>query len=140
MVNPDRNHVAELFDALEFNTIRDRLFTTFEQRLGTDEQPPPAEDMPDTHLIDEIADWETFLTNVSEPVSVFCHITPPAVITRRKIPAPGDYGEIRALGFATSEATAVIDLDSASKELGQAVAAFLSDSAYARSSMISKAC
>ena len=132
MVNPDRNQVAELFDALEFNTIRDRLFTTFEQQLGTDEEPPPAEDMPDTLLIDEVVDWETFLTNVNEPVSVFCHINPPAVITRRKIPAPGDYGEIRALGFATSESTAVIDLDTASKELGQAIVAFLSDSAYAK--------
>ena len=132
MVNPDRNQVSELFDALEFNTIRDRLFTTFEQRLGTTEEPPPAEDMPDTHLIDDVEDWQTFLTSVTEPVSVFCHINPPAVITRRKIPAPGDYGEIRALGFATSEATAVIDLDAAATELGQAVIAFLSDSAYAK--------
>ena len=132
MVNPDRNQVAELFDALEFNTIRDRLFTTFEQQLGTTEEPPPAEDMPETVLIDEITDWEAFLTSISEPVSVFCHITPPAVITKRKIPAPGDYGEIRALGFATSHATAVLDVDAASEELGQAVIAFLSDSAYAK--------
>ncbi|GAA4472983.1 DNA polymerase I [Enteractinococcus fodinae] len=132
MVNPDRNQVAELFDALEFNTIRDRLFTTFEQQLGTTEEPPPAEDMPETILIDEITDWEAFLTSISEPVSVFCHITPPAVITKRKIPAPGDYGAIRALGFATSHATAVLDVDAASEELGQAVIAFLSDSAYAK--------
>lgn len=132
MVNPDRNQVAELFDALEFNTIRDRLFTTFEQQLGTTEEPPPAEDMPETVLIDEVSDWEAFLTSISNPVSVFCQITPPAVITKRKIPAPGDYGEIRALGFATSNATAVIDVDTASEELGQAVIAFLSDSAYAK--------
>ena len=132
MVNPDRNLVAELFDALEFNAIRDRVFTTFEQQLGTAEEPPPAEEMPETTLIDAVDDWETFLTGVTGPVSIFCQIDPPAVITRRKIPAPGDYGEIRALGFATADATAVIDIDLASKELGQAVIAFLSDSGYAK--------
>jgi len=132
MVNPDHNEVAELFDALEFNTIRDRVFSTFEQQLGTSEEPPAEEEMPETALIDEVADWETFLTSVNEPVSVFAAITPPAVITRRKIPAPGDYGQIQALGFATSNATAVIDLADAPEELGQAVVAFLSDSAYSK--------
>lgn len=132
LVNPDRNLVAELFDALEFNAIRDRLFTTFEQQLGTAEEPEPAEEMPETTLIDAVDEWETFLTGLTGPVSIFCQIDPPPVITRRKIPAPGDYGEIRALGFATADATAVIDIDLASKELGQAVIAFLSDSAYAK--------
>src|SRR5699024_2020535 len=61
LVNPDRNMVAELFDALEFNTIRDRVFTTFEQHLGSDEEPTPTEEMPETTLIDELKDWQTFL-------------------------------------------------------------------------------
>src|SRR5699024_6424979 len=111
LVNPDRNMVAELFDALEFNTIRDRVFTTFEQHLGSDEEPTPTEEMPATTLIDAREDWQAFLAEVNEPVAVYFHIDPPATITRRKIPAPGDYGEIRAAGFATADATAVIDLD-----------------------------
>lgn len=132
LVNPDHHEVSELFDALEFNTIRDRVFKTFEQRLGTAEEPPADVEMPETTLIDAVEDWETFLTGVKEPVAVFFYINPPAVITKRKIPAPGDYGQIRAVGFATADATAVIDIDNASKELGQAVVAFLSDSAYAK--------
>src|SRR5699024_7818690 len=132
LVNPDRNMVAELFDALEFNTIRDRVFTTFEQHLDSDEEPTPTEEMPETTLIDELKDWQTFLANVNEPVSVYFHINPPATITRRKTPAPGDYGEIRAVGFATADATAVIDLDNADAALGAAVTDFLGDKQYSK--------
>lgn len=132
LVNPDRNMVAELFDALEFNTIRDRVFTTFEQHLGSDEEPAPTEEMPETTLIDELEDWQTFLANVHESVSVYFHINPPATITRRKIPVPGDYGEIRAVGFATVDATAVIDLDNADAALGAAVTDFLGDKHYSK--------
>lgn len=132
MVNPDRNQVSVLFDALEFNTIRDRLFTTFERHLGNAEEPAPTVDVPETALLDDVEAWQAFLDGVNEPVSVFFHINPPAVITRRKIPAPGDYGEIRAIGFATANATAVIDLDHAPKDLGQAVAGFLGNTKYAK--------
>lgn len=132
LANPDRNLVAELFDALEFNTIRDRVFTTFEQQLGSSEEPAPAEDIPTTRVIGDVAAWQTFLADVDEPVSMFFHINPPATITRRKIPAPGDYGQIRALGLATSAATAVIDIDTAPVELGQAIANFLADQQYTK--------
>ena len=132
LVSPDRNKVSELFDALEFNTIRDRVFTTFDQHLGGAEESEPDVDMPETALIDNLDDWQAFLVGVNEPISVFFHINPPATITRRKIPAPGDYGEIRALGFSTSDATAVIDIDQASAELGQTVAAFLADERYTK--------
>lgn len=132
LVNPDRNMVAELFDALEFNTIRDRVFTTFEQHLGSADDPTPTEEMPETTLIDALEDWQAFLAEVNEPVAVYFHIDPPATITRRKIPAPGDYGEIRAAGFATADATAVIDLDNADAALGAAVTNFLGDKQYAK--------
>src|SRR5699024_6076544 len=62
----------------------------------------------------------------------FFHINPPATITRRKIPAPGDYGEIRAIGFATADVTAVIDLDNANAALGSAVTQFFSDQQYSK--------
>ncbi|GAA2042592.1 DNA polymerase I [Yaniella flava] len=132
LVSPDRNKVSELFDALEFNTIRDRVFTTFDQHLGGAEESEPDVDMPETALIDNLDDWQAFLVGVNEPISVYFHINPPATITRRKIPAPGDYGEIHALGFSTSDATAVIDIDQASAELGLTVAAFLADERYTK--------
>ena len=133
MVNPDRNLVSELFDALEFNTIRDRLFTTFEQQLGSsDDVGGEDHEMPETTVIDTPEAFEAFLDGVEEPIAVFSHINPPATITRRKIPAPGDYGQIRAFGFATEHATAVIDLETASHELGTAVAEFLADDRYAK--------
>src|SRR5699024_7575111 len=88
LVSPDRNKVSELFDALEFNTIRDRVFTTFDQHLGGAEESEPDVDMPETALIDNLDDWQAFLVGVNEPISVFFHINPPATITRRKIPAP----------------------------------------------------
>lgn len=132
LVNPDRNMVSELFDALEFNTIRDRVFTTFEQHLGSSEEPAPAEAMPQTTLLEDLDAWQTFLDDTNQTVSVFFHIDPPATITRRKIPAPGDYGEIRALGFATSDATAVIDLDTADQAIGTAVTEFLADPKYSK--------
>ena len=133
MVNPDRNLVSELFDALEFNTIRDRVFTTFEQQLGNaDDDTAEADDMPETTIIDTPEAFTAFLAAVDEPIAVFSHINPPATITRRKIPAPGDYGQIRAFGLATTQATAVIDLETASAELGAAVAAFLADARYSK--------
>ncbi len=132
LANPDRNLVAELFDALEFNTIRDRVFSTFEQQLGGAEEQAPTEDLPEATLINDITAWQRFLDDIAEPVSVFFHITPPATITRRKIPAPGDYGEIRGVGLATENATAVIDLDTADEALGQAITEFLGNEAYTK--------
>ena len=132
LANPDRNLVAELFDALEFNTIRDRVFSTFEQQLGGAEEQAPTEDLPEATFINDITAWQRFLDDIAEPVSVFFHITPPATITRRKIPAPGDYGEIRGVGLATENATAVIDLDTADEALGQAITEFLGNEAYTK--------
>src|SRR5699024_9090096 len=132
LVNPDRNMVAELFDALEFDNIRNRVFTTFEQHLGSSEEPDPPEEMPTTAVIEDVEQWQTFLGNIEERISVFFHINPPATITRRKIPAPGDYGEIRAIGFATADVTAVIDLDNANAALGSAVTQFFSDQQYSK--------
>src|SRR5699024_4142604 len=132
LVNPDRNMVSELFDALEFDNIRNRVFTTFEQHLGSSEEPEPPEEMPETAVINDVEAWQTFLADIDQRISVFFHINPPATITRRKIPAPGDYGEIRALGLATADTTAVIDLDHASAALGSAVTHFLSDPQYSK--------
>src|SRR5699024_4520992 len=132
LANPDRNLVAELFDALEFNTICDRVFTTFEQQLGSSEEPAPAEDIPTTRSIGDVAAWQTYMSDVDEPYSLFFNIKPPSTITRRKIRAPGDYGQIRSLGLATSIATAVIDIDTAPLELGQAIATFLADQQYTK--------
>ena len=132
LANPDRNLVAELFDALEFNTIRDRVFSTFEQRLGGAEEQAPAEDLPEAALINDINAWQGFLANIAEPVSVFFNITSPATITRRKIPAPGDYGEILGVGLATENATAVIDLETADEQLGKAITEFLGNEAYTK--------
>ena len=133
MGNPDRNLVAELFDALEFNTIRDRVFTTFEKQLGNaDDAADDDHDMPEPTVIDTTEAFAAFLTDVNEPIAVFSHINPPATVTRRKIPAPGDYGQIRAFSFATAQATAVIDLDTASSQLGAAVADFLANDHYAK--------
>jgi len=132
LANPDRNLVAELFDALEFNTIRDRVFSTFEQQLGGSEQEAPTQDLPEITVINDINAWQSFIAKVAEPVSVFFHITSPATITRRKIPAPGDYGEIRGVGLATETATAVIDLETADEQLGQAITEFLGNKAYTK--------
>lgn len=132
LVNPDRNQVAELFDALEFNAIRDRVFTTFEQHLGSTEEPVEADEMPDMVLIDGLTSWEAFLAEVTGPVSVFFQITAPATVTRRKIPAPGDYGQILAVGLATAQTTTVIDLERATTDLRDAFVTFLADAAYTK--------
>src|SRR5699024_569467 len=70
LVNPDRNMVSELFDALELDNIRNRVSTTFEQHLGSSEDPEPPEAMPKTAVIEDVEQWQTFLGNIEERISV----------------------------------------------------------------------
>src|SRR5699024_4249939 len=58
LVNPDRNMVSELFDVLEFDNIRNRVFTTFEQHLVSSEELEPSEDVPETAVINDGEVWQ----------------------------------------------------------------------------------
>ena len=69
---PDRESVEPLFDALQFNQIRDRLFETFAARFpDADLTAEPTESLPTVQLIDQPHELTDFLAAYNQaPISV----------------------------------------------------------------------
>ncbi|MFD5820862.1 DNA polymerase I [Nesterenkonia xinjiangensis] len=68
---PDRDAVEPLFDALQFNQIRERLFETFAQRFPEAEiAAEPTEELPPLRVLSEAAELTEALDATEGPVGV----------------------------------------------------------------------
>ncbi|PXA82410.1 DNA polymerase I [Auritidibacter sp. NML120779] len=129
---PDHDHINDLFDSLEFNRVRERVFDVFHERLGLEGSSAQASVEVTIELITQAAQLRDFLsTHGGTALGVFAQITAPEVITRRKIPAPGDYGTVAAVSIATEDQAGVIELSgSTDTELIAEVNDFLLSGSY----------
>ncbi|WP_446681835.1 DNA polymerase I [Citricoccus parietis] len=97
LTHPDHEQVEELFDALQFNTVRQRLFDTLAERLGGEPESAPVEATPEFTVLTPdaagAAALESFLSeHAANLMGVHVVLDGPAILPKRKIPAPGDYG------------------------------------------------
>ncbi|WP_431521172.1 DNA polymerase I [Citricoccus muralis] len=110
---PDREQLEELFDALEFNRVRQRVFDTFDERLGTTTEPAQDDVTPDFTVADSAQQVNDFLAeHGGELLGVYAEITGPEMVAKRKIPVPGDYGTVTGVSFAADDAGLFVDLTS----------------------------
>ncbi|MDO5633837.1 MAG: DNA polymerase I [Micrococcus sp.] len=131
---PERESVEELFDALQFNRIRERLFEVFAERLGQDAPAAEVESAPETQQITTPEQFSQFLAaHAGATLGVHVELEPAPLLPRRKVPTPGRYGTPLALGLAVDEASAVVVLGDAEPALRAAVQDWFEDAAAEKS-------
>ncbi|MFC7402462.1 DNA polymerase I [Citricoccus sp. GCM10030269] len=112
--HPDHEQIEELFTALQFNTVRQRLFDTLAERLGGEPESAPVEETPPYSVVTTGAELEDFLAeHAANLMGVHIVLDGPAILPKRKIPAPGDYGRAIGAALVAEDAAVYIDLDSA---------------------------
>ncbi|MEV4901311.1 DNA polymerase I [Citricoccus sp. NPDC055426] len=125
LTHPDHEQVEELFDALQFNTVRQRLFDTLAERLGGEPEAAPVEATPQFTVLTADAEGATGLTDflaqhAANLMGVHVVLDGPAILPKRKIPAPGDYGVALGAALVAEEAAVFVDLGApASSEPGE---------------------
>ena len=126
---PDADTVAELFDSLQFNRIRERLFETFSERLGAEAPQSEVEAAPQAAVAVEPADVEDFLgRHAGRVLGVHTVLEGPAMLPKRKVPVPGDHGTPLGVALAVDDEALYVPLDGECAEaLQEAVAALLAD-------------
>ncbi|WP_423794330.1 DNA polymerase I [Micrococcus terreus] len=132
---PDREAVEELFDALQFNTVRQRLFDTIAERLGEDAPAPEAEETLQFEVAESADQLERFLQEESSALmGVHVVLDGPALLPKRKVPAPGDHGVPVGVALATEDrglyvSLAVLgeDAGETGTEVGAVVGTYLAD-------------
>lgn len=126
---PDRDAVAELFDALQFDTIRERVFSSFSECLGTDAPADEVEEAPEPVTVTSAAQLEDFLARHPGTVlGVHLAVDGPGLLPQRKVPVPGEYGVPVGLALAAGEEVVHVDLgDGLDGELAAAVRALCED-------------
>ncbi|WP_432208204.1 DNA polymerase I [Citricoccus nitrophenolicus] len=113
--HPDHEQVEELFDALQFNTVRQRLFDTLAERLGGEPEAAPVEATPEFTVLTADADGATGLQDFLAQhavnlMGVHVVLDGPAILPKRKIPAPGDYGVALGAALVAEDAAVYVDL------------------------------
>jgi len=130
---PDRERIAELFDSLQFNRIRERVFEVFSERLGADAPAEEVEQAPEAVAATDRAGLEAFLSrNAGTLLGVHVEVDGPALLPRRKVPVPGEYGVPVALGLAAEDDAVAVDLTTADEDLAAAVCELLEDAAVTK--------
>jgi len=116
--NPNRDAIEELFDALQFNTLRKRLFDLF----GEDEsEPEPDMEVPEPSLLDSAASLDGwFHDHGAHNIGVHLETVRSA--------AGGD--DAVGIGLAAESATAYVDLEGLDPEAEAALARLLGSSDY----------
>ncbi|QCU78140.1 DNA polymerase I [Citricoccus sp. SGAir0253] len=110
--HPDHDQVVELFDALQFNAVRQRLFDTLAERLGGEPEEVPVEETPAFTVATTAAALEAFLgEHGAHLVGVHVVLDGPAILPKRKIPAPGDYGVPLGAALVGEDAAVYVPLD-----------------------------
>ncbi|GAB3657165.1 DNA polymerase I [Zhihengliuella somnathii] len=116
---PNRDAVEELFDALQFNTLRKRLFDLF----GEDEEPVEEEPMPALERLgtpEAVSAW--FAERAGQTFGL--HLA--------TVPVTGAPDDVVRLAFAADGATSFVDLEHADQHTEEAVAAVLADADTAK--------
>lgn len=125
---PDKAVVDDLFDALEFNRVRQRVFDTFGERLGTVEEPVEEEQAPEFTVAGSAQQVNDFLAEqATGTLGVHVVLDGPPMIPKRKIPKPGEYGTPVAVALSSAQAGLYVDLESAGQDTRSAVFEFLAD-------------
>lgn len=130
---PDAEAVAELFDALQFQRIRDRVFEVFSERLGAQAPAAEVESAPE-HVDAATADeLRAFLAaHAGSLLGVHVVVDGPDLLPRRKVPVPGTWGTPVAVAFAAADAALHVDLERADADLLAAVREVLADAAVTK--------
>ncbi|MCO1339889.1 DNA polymerase I [Kocuria polaris] len=116
---PDRDAVEELFDALQFNTLRKRLFDLF----GEEEEPVAEEPMPEPEHLDSAAGVESwFAARAGQTFGL--HLA-----TAEASAAAHD---VVGLAFASEDATAYLDLAHADQATEAAAVAVLGEAGVSK--------
>ncbi|TFI00854.1 DNA polymerase I [Micrococcus lylae] len=130
---PDRASVAELFDALQFNRIRERVFEVFSERLGADAPADHVEEAPAAVVVTDRAGLEEFVSrHAGSLLGVHVQVDGPALLPRRKVPVPGEYGVPVTLGLAVDDDAVAVDLTAVGEDLAAAVRELLEDAAVTK--------
>ncbi|MGO1886097.1 MAG: DNA polymerase I, partial [Citricoccus sp.] len=121
--HPDHEQIEELFDALQFNTVRQRLFDTLAERLGGEPEAVPVEQTPEFAVLTADAVGATGLQDflaqhAANLMGVHVVLDGPAVLPKRKIPAPGDYGVALGAALVAEDAAVYVDLSAAPEPAG----------------------
>lgn len=117
--SPDRERVEELFDSLEFNTLRKRLFELF---AAHEEEGVEHEELPEPSILTDVASIETWFAELGEQViGVDASLEP---VTGA---GAGVAEDVAALAFSRDGATAWVDPSALGEEASSALAGVLAD-------------
>lgn len=126
---PQRDQVEELFDALEFNRVRQRVFDTFDERLGTTTEPATDDVTPEFVVAQQPEQVTDFIAqHGANLLGVYATIHGPAMLPKRKTPVPGDYGQVSGIALAAEDAGLYVQLDQA-REVAESLHAVMADPA-----------
>lgn len=116
--NPNHDAIEELFDALQFNTLRKRLFDLF----GEDEsEPEPELEVPEPSLLDSAAALEAWFHDHGAH-NIGVHL--------ETVGSAGGGDDAVGIGLAAESATAYVDLEGLDPEAEAALARLLGSSDY----------
>ena len=127
---PEREPVEELFDALQFNRIRERVFEVLAERLGSDAPVAAVEAAPEPVVATTAAPLRDFLAaHAGALLGLHVAVDGPDLLPKRKVPVPGTFGTPVGVALAAEDAAVYVDLDVADpdEELVTAVRGVLAD-------------
>lgn len=111
---PEREVVEELFDALQFQRIRERVFEVFAERLGSAAPAAPVVEAPAPVLAATADDVHAFVSaHAGTLLGLHVEIDGPDLLPKRKVPVPGTFGTPVGLALAAEDAALYVDLTDA---------------------------
>ncbi|MCR8675239.1 DNA polymerase I, partial [Micrococcus sp. HG099] len=109
---PEREPVEELFDALQFNRIRERVFEVFSERLGETAPAAQVEEAPEFTEAATAQDVADFLAaEAGNLLGVHVDVEGPALLPKRKVPVPGTFGTAVGVALVGEHAGLHVSLD-----------------------------
>ena len=116
---PEREVVEELFDALQFQRIRERVFEVFAERLGSAAPAAPVAEAPAAVLAATADDVHAFVSaHAGTLLGLHVEIDGPDLLPKRKVPVPGTFGTPVGLALAAEDAALYVDLTDADADPG----------------------
>ena len=117
--HPDRDAVEELFDALEFNTLRKRLFELF---AVMDEEETPSIETPEAQKLTNAEDLTAWFSSHGANL-LGLHLSTAAL---------SHGSEVQGIGFAAAEATAFVSLEEIDVDTKAALGTVLASKDYTK--------
>lgn len=109
---PEREPVEELFDALQFNRIRERVFEVFSERIGETAPAAQVEEAPEFTEAATAQDVADFLAaEAGNLLGVHVDVEGPALLPKRKVPVPGTFGTAVGVALVGEHAGLHVSLD-----------------------------